>query len=1295
MNMLTFLKYLRGIFKTVFNTGQTHHAIIQSIYDSFLMVDGDLDLMRLEMCLSTATGKWLDYWGDFFTVYRKLDETDSAYSKRIIEYVIRPKTTIPAIKDYIVDFLNEEYHAEYTRDDVSIKEPWKDLGKLSHKGLLSKDARFFSGDYYSHSVLDISIPEKLTQDLIDLVLAVKAAGVKIMWSFLNSYDIIKGFNETDEVWANYVRHIQQYVPRVTYSGLMLSNTSYMPTLSGRREIWFWMTNLYEWYAKMENKNTDLSEVITPMDLAGLFDYYEIIETVFNYKDTGSKISHNPDGVLDNLMKLSGAKTEEETITHLINITSDMLESMQLVDDWLRLSQEGKLSQEGTLFDTRPAYQLFTKIMATIDKWKENNRDYYDSLQPPVIVAEHIAMWYAARNKNWLFDTPTMSQQDFFELWEMDDKYEHHTQEDITRYEDSLGDKYLTFGDVYQPPIVLSGTPWDWTPIMDSPWLWISATLTNEELEEIYRMKFSGFPDLVTIETDITTRPELNLVLSSTGELSPLKYLSTTAQVREPEASLVLSGAGALDEQVPSGKAVQTIAQFVENPEFKGYTYLSGSESIVTKRRIVQEATPTLESLIEFEENQVENGQVWNPNEDINYSTRDWFQAPVQIGIYAMWLIVEHERQLWNTVAITNEEIEGYWNSPDGDADLETLPEYFEKDHVTNTPIYQPPIVVTDGPFYWTTKKDKPWLWLSATLTNEELEQIYWRKFGDNPSVFPDLVEVVEVAHRTPERAFRLSDNAYMNYNKVVTEVEEIKHPEYGFVLSHNGVISNRKTEYRTLTEQIDHPEDNLILSDQGVVSNNKYNLEITTIHHSEDNFLLSQSPLNSTYQVSGGDIEERHNLLDNPDFNGYKYLSGAAPEIVKTTQEITYEQLPLRFMSGSETQLITTVTIIPDTMGDHYMDGDKTTYTEEVTVTEHPPTLGKLMELEEQQLEFLYSTRDMVQAPIVIYEHQALWKIDTFDTQLWDSPAITNREILNYWEGADRPLTLKRLNKVMMADSTIYQAPIEITDGPFDWSIKIHFSQLWDSPTISNEDILKYWVGANKPKTVRQLAKQMPTKHRRHQPPVALVNHLMLPTNDTTAFEVGWLWTSSTITNDELETIYQMRYPGEFNENNPPTLERLIELEESSDIPHTHRGQYQGEIVVDNVMRTNILVPRLDTKLWNTPLLTNAQILSFWEGADKPTEEQFQQLLDTLPQYQPPIDRKVDQQTNLLDMMDQPWLWASEVLTNDDLEQFYNAQIGSSNPTLNQLINAEESLDPQRPYSKRGAQQSPVQITES
>ena len=178
MAVLSFLTYLRGIYKLNLSAAsKVHNAIIQSIYDCFIMARDDLTAMRLEMCLSTATGHWLDCWGEFFSVYRKSGETDKSYSKRIIYEVTQPKSTIPAVKDGIINYLNSKYNKSYTREDITVKEPWKEIAKYSHKGTLSNTARFFSGDYYCHAIMDISIPEQITGDLIDLASSIKAAGV--------------------------------------------------------------------------------------------------------------------------------------------------------------------------------------------------------------------------------------------------------------------------------------------------------------------------------------------------------------------------------------------------------------------------------------------------------------------------------------------------------------------------------------------------------------------------------------------------------------------------------------------------------------------------------------------------------------------------------------------------------------------------------------------------------------------------------------------------------------------------------------------------------------------------------------------------------------------------------------------------------------------------------------------------------------------------------------------------------------------------------------------------------------
>lgn len=461
MAVLSFLTYLRGIYKiNLTKSSKVHYALIQSIYDCFIMAKEDLNLMRLEMCLSTATGHWLDYWGEFFSVYRKSGELDEYYSKRIIDSVVQPKSTIPAVKDGIVDYLNSEFNRNYTREDITVREPWKEVAKYSHKGSLSNNARFFSEDYYCHAVMDISIPEKITPELIELVNSIKAAGVKVLWSILNQYDIVSGFNTADDAWAAYSRHIQTMTKRNQFSGLVLSNSSPSPVLSGRRETWYMVTSNYQWYAKVQDKETDQSVIITKKDLIGLLDYYVEIEEI----------------------------TSTDSLEKLVKITDDMIESLELMDKFMSLSYQGRMStSSGVMFKYLSEHALFGKLMKELEKFKAEHKDYYNSVQPPILNGER-AMWLVERNKNWLWNTPTMTHQDFFELWEPFGEYEEHTINSIVEFEDAYYKGYITFGDKYQPPIVV-GDKFRWTPTLVKEWLWQSPVYCIEDLPEIYRRQF--------------------------------------------------------------------------------------------------------------------------------------------------------------------------------------------------------------------------------------------------------------------------------------------------------------------------------------------------------------------------------------------------------------------------------------------------------------------------------------------------------------------------------------------------------------------------------------------------------------------------------------------------------------------------------------------------------------------------------------------------------------------------------------------------------------------------------------
>lgn len=491
----TFKKYLTGIYKlTLSASNSVHYAIIQSIYELFVRAHDDIDKMRLELCIKTASGIWLDYWGDYFAIPRKTDELDYDYAERIIASVIQPKSTIPAIKDNIVTFLNTTYKTQYTREDVNIYEPWVDVGKYSHNASLSNHARFFSQDYWTHATIVISIPEDITAELIDLVNAVKAAGVKVIWSILNSYDIVSDFYNVNDAWAAYSRWIQTKTQRNYYSGLTLSQSSPTPVLSGSREVWRWITSEYQWYAKMLDKDTDRSILITKYDLMGLVDFYEEVERVASW-DYVDNFRVSDDGELSGDKLMSGSKEKVNYYTHFIAVTQEMIDTLQLLDDWLTLSYHGRMStSDGTLFEFDASSivngeKLYDKIMKALDKFKKANRDYYNALQAPIIRTDGPAvMWYLQRSDNWLWNTPTMTHEDFFKLWEPFDG-EEHTINSIVDFEDAYYRGFLTFGEKYQPPIVVDNHRFLFTTRTIRPWLFNSPLYQNGEMEAVLQRQF--------------------------------------------------------------------------------------------------------------------------------------------------------------------------------------------------------------------------------------------------------------------------------------------------------------------------------------------------------------------------------------------------------------------------------------------------------------------------------------------------------------------------------------------------------------------------------------------------------------------------------------------------------------------------------------------------------------------------------------------------------------------------------------------------------------------------------------
>lgn len=225
-----FYKNLIALYKlNPYKENGVHQAIIGALMKLFTQTAEDVDMAKLQMSMSTATGEWLDSWGDYFGIPREPGEGDDDYRARILAEIIEPKVTLNAIKSAAARWLNRMHGHKYTKEDINIFEPWKQLLKPSQRGTLSGDARMWSVDYWTYAVIDISIPDssELSLELITYLNEIKAAGVKIVWSVKPSWNLIISHWQKDNVWHNYA-NIKQIIARSTYRNFMVFGPGYFP-----------------------------------------------------------------------------------------------------------------------------------------------------------------------------------------------------------------------------------------------------------------------------------------------------------------------------------------------------------------------------------------------------------------------------------------------------------------------------------------------------------------------------------------------------------------------------------------------------------------------------------------------------------------------------------------------------------------------------------------------------------------------------------------------------------------------------------------------------------------------------------------------------------------------------------------------------------------------------------------------------------------------------------------------------------------------------------------------------------
>ena len=114
----------------------------------------------------------------------------------------------------------------------------------------------------------------------------------------------------------------------------------------------------------------------------ILDFYTEIEKEI----IGGNLVLSKDGTLSTDKMISG--TGYTVIYHEtpVELTQDMLDSLETLNRFIRLSQNGKMStSQGTLSEYTVEHALFEKLIRELTRFKASQESYYNSVQAPILV----------------------------------------------------------------------------------------------------------------------------------------------------------------------------------------------------------------------------------------------------------------------------------------------------------------------------------------------------------------------------------------------------------------------------------------------------------------------------------------------------------------------------------------------------------------------------------------------------------------------------------------------------------------------------------------------------------------------------------------------------------------------------------------------------------------------------------------------------------------------------------------------------------------------------------------------
>lgn len=172
----------------------TNYAILNAIDKELEELEGETFKSRIQSSLKTATGFFLDEYGDFFGVFRRTDkENDEDYRDRIVEAIDIPRGTNNSIKRAIRSYLEDNTLG------IEIYEPWEDIFYLNRPSSRLNGKHKMQGKYYHFAVIDIYIGSPFGEDIVSLINDYKPAGVTLFTTYDPSLGNIDG--DLGEGWG--------------------------------------------------------------------------------------------------------------------------------------------------------------------------------------------------------------------------------------------------------------------------------------------------------------------------------------------------------------------------------------------------------------------------------------------------------------------------------------------------------------------------------------------------------------------------------------------------------------------------------------------------------------------------------------------------------------------------------------------------------------------------------------------------------------------------------------------------------------------------------------------------------------------------------------------------------------------------------------------------------------------------------------------------------------------------------------------------------------------------------------